>query len=75
MAEQERGRRDEVVERNVEGMRELLARKHELDQRRGTEPPSEEDPNVPAQADQLANEATGVCGSTGGFRNMGGGRP
>jgi hypothetical protein len=54
-------------------MRELLARKR--DQRRGTEPPSDEDPNVPAQADQLANEATGMRGSTGGIRNMGGGRP
>jgi hypothetical protein len=75
MTEQERGRHDEVVERNVEGMRDLLARKHERDQRRGAEPPSEDDPNVPAQADQLANEPTGAHGSTGGIRNMGGGRP
>jgi hypothetical protein len=74
MPEQEREQRDEVVERNIEGMRELLARKHEKDQQRGTEAPNEADPNVPAQMDELANEATGVRGSTGGIRNMGGGR-
>jgi hypothetical protein len=75
MPEQEREQHDEVVERNIEGMRELLARKHERDQQRRAEPPLDDDANAPTQRDQLANDATGVHGSTGGIRNMGGGRP
>jgi hypothetical protein len=74
MAEGQRRDVDEITERNVAGARALLARKHQQERQRDGEPPLTDDPNVPAQEDQLADEATGVRGSTGGIRNMGGGR-
>ena len=74
MAGQRHESTDEVTERNIAGMRELLDRKHAQEAQRQAEPPSTDDPNIPAQEDQLADEATGSRGSTGGIRNMGGGR-
>lgn len=77
MAEQDERRpddADEVTKRNVAGMRELLAKKEREQQARGTEPPLADDPNVASQEDELAQEAEGSRGSTGGIRNMGGGR-
>jgi hypothetical protein len=77
MAEQHEQNHDhaaEVTKHNVEQMRELLAKKHQAEQQRGAEPPLEDDPNVPSQENLLAQEATGSRGSTGGIRNMGGGR-
>lgn len=65
---------EEVTRRNVEGARELLARKHAEEQARAGEPPLAEDPHVGSGANELVNEATGTRGSTGGIRNMGGGR-
>lgn len=65
---------DEVTQRNVAGMRELLDRKHSQERQRGAEAPLTDDPHVPAQEDELVQESTGVRGSTGGIRNMGGGR-
>ncbi len=64
-----------VTERNVAGMRELLARKQQQQQAHRTEPPLEDDPNEPSQENDLANSPSGDNGSTGGIRNMGGGRP
>jgi hypothetical protein len=75
MAEERRQDVDEVTARNVAGMRELLERKNAQHQRRGAEPPLADDPNVPAQENQSADEPSGANGSTGGIRNMGGGRP
>ena len=68
-------RADEVLQRNLAQARELLARKQRQEQERGAEPPLEDDPH-PEEAGQnpLAQETTGVRGSTGGIRNMGGGR-
>ena len=77
MANDERQQQDDVAEvtaRNVAGMRELLDQKAQQQAARGAEPPLEDDPHVPAQEDQLAQEAEGSRGSTGGIRNMGGGR-
>ena len=74
MAGQRHEATDEVTERNIAGMRELLDRKHAQEAQRQDEPPRTDDPNIPAQEDQLADEATGSRGSTGGIRNMGGGR-
>lgn len=77
MADQERQRQDdadEVTRRNVAGMRELLAQKAQQQRGRAAEPPLEDDPHVASQEDELAQEAEGSRGSTGGIRNMGGGR-
>jgi hypothetical protein len=77
MANEEREQRDSVeavTARNVAGMRELLDQKAQSQEERGAEPPLTDDPHVPAQEDQLAQEAEGSRGSTGGIRNMGGGR-
>ena len=64
-----------VTERNVAGMRELLDRKDQWQRARDAEAPLEDDPNEPAQENDLANAPSGDNGSTGGIRNMGGGRP
>ena len=64
----------EVTARNVAGMRELLARKHEQEEERAAEAPLTDDPNIPAQENPLVQESTGTRGSTGGIRNLGGGR-
>ncbi len=66
---------EEVTRRNVEQARELLAAKHQQEQRRADEPPLDEDP-IHAEGNQnmLVKETEGVRGSTGGIRNMGGGR-
>ena len=78
MAEDEALREEhaaEVRQRNLTQARELLASKQRQEQERGAEPPLEDDPH-PEEPGQnpLAQEATGVRGSTGGIRNMGGGR-
>ena len=65
---------DEVTRRNVAGMRELLAKKAERQRGHEAEPPLEDDPHVASQEDELAQDAEGSNGSTGGIRNMGGGR-
>ncbi len=66
---------EEVTRRNVEQARELLAAKHQQDEARADEPPAEEDPiHAEGNQNQLVKETTGVRGSTGGIRNMGGGR-
>lgn len=78
MAEHEQHSHDDVeavTERNVTGMRELLAEKHRQQQLRAAEPPLENDPNEPSQENDQANSPSGDMGSTGGIRNMGGGRP
>lgn len=64
----------EVTRRNVEGMRELLAQKAQEQRGHGAEPPLEDDPHVGSQENPLVQEAEGSRGSTGGIRNMGGGR-
>ena len=64
-----------VTARNVAGMRELLAEKQRQRQLRGAEPPLADDPQEPSQEDDLADAPSGSYGSTGGIRNMGGGRP
>ena len=64
-----------VTERNVAGMRELVEQKHEQQRARGAEPPLDTDPKVPSQENDLVNAPNGDMGSTGGIRNMGGGRP
>jgi hypothetical protein len=77
MAEQHEQNHDhaaEVTKHNVEQMRELLAKKHQAEQQHRAEPPLEDDPNNPSGANPLVQEATGSRGSTGGIRNMGGGR-
>ena len=66
---------DEITRRNVEGARELLARKHQEETTRADEPPLMDDPHdAGGNQNQLVQEAEGVRGSTGGIRNMGGGR-
>lgn len=78
MAEQHEHSHDDaaaVTKRNIEQSRELLARKHKQEQARGAEPPLEDDPNVASQENPSAQETTGMMGSTGGIRNMSGGRP
>ncbi len=65
---------DEVTARNVQQARELLARKHQQDEGRGAEPPLEDDPHIAGPENPLAQDPTGSRGSTGGIRNMGGGR-
>jgi hypothetical protein len=65
---------EEVTRRNVVQARELLARKHEQEQARGGEPPLTDDPHIASGENPLVQEAEGVRGSTGGIRNMGGGR-
>ncbi|HEY8599520.1 MAG TPA: hypothetical protein VIL85_13870 [Thermomicrobiales bacterium] len=65
---------DEVTRRNVEGMRELLAQKAQQQQAHEAEPPLADDPHIGSQENLLAQEAEGSRGSTGGIRNMGGGR-
>jgi hypothetical protein len=65
---------EEVTARNVAGARELLARKHQQEAGRGAEPPLEDDPAIASGENPLVQESTGVRGSTGGIRNMGGGR-
>jgi hypothetical protein len=65
---------DDVTRRNVAGMRELLAKKAERQRGHEAEPPLEDDPHVASQEDELAQDAEGSNGSTGGIRNMGGGR-
>lgn len=78
MANDERQQRDEVAEvtaRNVAGMRELLDRKARQQAGRGAEPPLEDDPHEAAAENPQAHDPSGSNGSTGGIRNMGGGRP
>ncbi len=66
---------DEITRRNVEGARELLARKHQEEAVRADEPPLMDDPHdAGGNQNPLVKEAEGVRGSTGGIRNMGGGR-
>jgi hypothetical protein len=77
MAEQHEQSHDhaaEVTERNVAQMRELLAKKHQDEQQHQAEPPLADDPNNPSGENPLVQEATGSRGSTGGIRNMRGGR-
>lgn len=78
MASDDRKQQDTVAEvtaRNVAGMRELLDQKAQKQRARGAEPPLEDDPHAAAQENPLAEEPDGSNGSTGGIRNMGGGRP
>lgn len=78
MAEQDGRARDdaaEVARRNVAGMRALLAQQAQQQRGRAAEQPLEDDPNVASHEDALAQEPSGGNGSTGGIRNMGGGRP
>lgn len=65
---------EEVTRRNVAQARELLARKHEQELARNQEAPLTDDPHVGSGENPLVQEAEGVRGSTGGIRNMGGGR-
>jgi hypothetical protein len=77
MAEQHERNHDhaaEVTQHNVEQMRELLARKHQQEHERGSEPPLEGDPNVASQQNPQAQDPTASPGKAGGIRNMGGGR-
>lgn len=65
---------EEVTRRNVAQSRELLARKHEQELARNQEAPLTDDPHIASGENPLVQEAEGVRGSTGGIRNMGGGR-
>ncbi len=60
--------------RNVEQARELLARKHQQEHAQHADEPPLEDDQFQADPDPMVKETTGVRGSTGGIRNMGGGR-
>ncbi len=78
MAEQEERSHDDVAavtERNVAGMRELLARKRQQQQARGAEPPLADDPHSGSHEDQAAQDPSGSPGNASGIRNLGGGRP
>lgn len=78
MDEQRERRHDDaadVTRRNVEQMRDLLASKRREAQERDAEPPLGDDPHSAGQEDELANAPSNSLGSTGGIRNLGGGRP
>ncbi len=78
MTEHEQRSQDDVeavTERNVTGMRELLAEKHRQQQLRGAEPPLADDPHVGSHEDRAAQDPSGSPGNASGIRNLGGGRP
>lgn len=78
MANKEREQRDDVAEvtaRNVAGMRELLDQKARQQAGRGAAPPLDDEPQDVAQENPQAQEPSGGNGSSGGIRNLGGGRP
>ena len=65
---------EEVQRRNVEQARELLAHKHQQEQAQQAGEPPLEDDQFEGDPDPMVKNARGVRGSTGGIRNMGGGR-
>lgn len=77
MDRQQSAHDDQIAELRAQDaarMRELVERKQARNDRRAAEPPLTDDPSIPSGEDPLADEATGSRGSTGGIRNMGGGR-
>jgi hypothetical protein len=77
MNEQPTGHHDNVTAanaHNAELAREILAKKRAQDQKHHGEPPLTDDIHHVAEPNPSVQEPIGNRGSTGGERNMGGGR-
>ena len=64
---------DEVVRRNVEQAKELLAKKHREEQERSAEPPLEDDTPVASSVRYPGQDSIPQGGTTGSGQNLGGG--
>jgi len=64
---------DEVVQRNVEQAKELLAKRHQEEQERQAEPPLAEDTAMPSGERYPNQDSIPIGGTTGSGQNLGGG--
>jgi hypothetical protein len=64
---------DEVVQRNVEQAKELLAKKHQEQQERQSEPPLEDDTPMASSVRYPGQDDIPMGGTTGSGQNLGGG--